>query len=527
MSEQTIKGIVQSSSQENVQASSKGMDRFLNFIEKAGNKIPDPALLFFWGLLLIWGLSALFSQFSFGLIHPVTLESVEVNNQLTGDSLAHFLANMVKTFTGFAPLGIVLVAMLGVGVADSSGFINTALKKMLRFTPAKLLTPMLILVAIVSHTAADAGYVLVIPLGGIIFHAAGRHPLVGIAAAFAGVSGGFSANFIPSGIDPLIAGFTQSAAQVLDPNYIVNPLSNIYFTGLSSILIVAVGWWVTEKVIEPRLSKIKIDEDAEEAPNLGEISETEGRAFNRALFAMLSGIALLIVLLIPESSPLRSSTGQLTAFDAPVMQSIVPLIFILFIIPGVVYGRMVGKFASNDDVIKSMSHTMGTMGSYIVMAFFCAQFLVAFSQSNIGVILALYGAQFLQYLNLPGQFTIVGLILLTAFVNLLVGSASAKWALIGPILVPMLMAVNISPELSQAAYRVGDSVSNIISPLMVFFPLVVVYCQRYVKSTGIGTLASMMMPFSIAMLIAWTLFLLAYWALGIPLGIQAPYTYPA
>lgn len=514
-------------STESVKVSSKRMERFLNFVEKTGNKIPDPALLFFWGLLLVWGLSALLSQFSFGLIHPITQQGMEVNNLLTGESLAHFLANMVKTFTGFAPLGIVLVAMLGIGVADSSGFINTALKKMLRFTPAKLLTPMLILVAIVSHTAADAGYVLVIPLGGIIFHAAGRHPLVGIAAAFAGVSGGFSANFIPSGIDPLIAGFTQSAAQVFDPNYIVNPLANIYFTGLSSILIVAVGWWVTEKIIEPRLSQIAIDEDAEEAPNLGEISENENRAFNRALAAMLSGIALLVVLLIPESSPLCSLSGELTAFDAPVMQSIVPLIFILFVIPGVVYGRTVGKFKSNDDVIKSMSHTMGTMGSYIVMAFFCAQFLVAFSQSNIGVILALYGAQFLQYLQLPGQLTIVGLILLTAFVNLLVGSASAKWALIGPVLVPMLMAVNISPELSQAAYRVGDSVSNIVSPLMVFFPLVVVYCQRYVKSTGIGTLASMMMPYSIAMLIAWTLFLLAYWALGIPLGIQAPYIYPA
>lgn len=510
-----------------IPASSKGMDKFLNFIEKTGNKIPDPALLFFWGLLIVWGLSALFSQFDFELIHPITQQSVSVNNQLTGDSLAHFLANMVKTFTGFAPLGIVLVAMLGVGVADSSGFIHTALKKMLRFTPAKLLTPMLILVAIMSHTAADAGYVLVIPLGGILFHAAGRHPLVGIAAAFAGVSGGFSANFIPSGIDPLLAGFTQSAAQVFDPNYIVNPLANIYFTGLSSILIVAVGWWVTEKVIEPRLSKIELDADAEDAPNLGEISSLENRAFNRALLAMATGITLLIVLLIPESSALRSATGQLTAFDAPIMQSIVPLIFILFIIPGVVYGRMIGKFKTNDDVIKSMSQTMGTMGSYIVMAFFCAQFLVAFSQSNIGVILALYGAKFLQYLELPGELTIVGLILLTAFVNLLVGSASAKWALIGPVLVPMLMAVNISPELSQAAYRVGDSVSNIISPLMVFFPLVVVYCQRYVKSTGIGTLASMMMPFSIAMLIAWTLFLLAYWALGIPLGIQAPYTYPA
>ena len=500
-------------------------NKFLNTIETVGNKVPDPALLFFWALMLIWAASAILSQFSYDLIHPVTGASVEINNQLTGSSLAHFLSTMVTTFTSFAPLGIVLVAMLGVGVADSSGFITTALKKMLSFTPAKLLTPMLILVAIVSHTAADAGYVLVIPLGGIIFHAAGRHPLVGIAAAFAGVSGGFSANFVPSGIDPLIAGFTQSAAQVLDPSYIVNPLSNIYFTGLSSILIVGIGWWVTERIIEPRLSKIEIDADSVSTSNLGDITEIENSSFRKASLAMLIGIGVLVALIIPESSALRSPSGELAAFDAPLMKSIVPLIFILFIIPGIVYGRASGKFKKSDDIIKAMSETMGTMGSYIVMSFFCAQFLVAFGQSNIGVMLALYGAQFLQYLDMPGQMTIVGMILLTAFVNLLVGSASAKWALIGPILVPMLMAVNISPELSQAAYRVGDSVSNIISPLMVFFPLVVVYCQKYVKNTGIGSLASMMMPYSIAMLIGWTLFLLAYWGLGIPLGIQASYTY--
>ncbi|MCL9776011.1 AbgT family transporter [Vibrio methylphosphonaticus] len=502
-----------------------GMDRFLNAIEKAGNKIPDPAILFFWALVIVWVASAVLSNVSFDLINPRTGGALEVNNLLTGEALASFLANMVTTFTGFAPLGIVLVAMLGVGVADSSGFIQTGLKKMLNFTPAKLLTPMLILVAIVSHTAADAGYVLVIPLGGIIFHAAGRHPLAGIAAAFAGVSGGFSANFIPSGIDPLLAGFTQTAAQVLDQDYVINPLSNIFFTGLSSILVIAIGWWVTEKVIEPRLANLPVDEDAEEAPDLGSFTAVESKAFRAAGWAMMAGIALLVFALLPEDSALRSPEGEITAFSAPIMQSIVPLIFILFIIPGIVYGRVAGTFKDSNDIIKAMSHTMSTMGAYIVMSFFCAQFLSAFAQSNIGTMLALYGAEGLKAMNLPGQATIVGMILLTASVNLLVGSASAKWALIGPILVPMLMAVGISPELSQAAYRVGDSVSNIISPLMVFFPLVVVYCQRYVKSTGIGTLASLMMPFSIAMLIGWTIFLLAYWALGIPLGIQAPYTY--
>ncbi|WP_146441790.1 AbgT family transporter [Vibrio kanaloae] len=502
-----------------------GMDRFLNFIERAGNKIPDPALLFFWGLILVWVLSAVFSRFTFDLIHPVSGEAIVVSNLLTGESFASFLANMVTNFTGFAPLGIVLVAMLGVGVAEASGFINTGLKKMLNVTPAKLLTPMLILVAIVSHTAADAGYVLVIPLGGIIFHAAGRHPLAGIAAAFAGVSGGFAANFLPSGIDPLLAGFTQEAAQILDPDYIVNPLSNIFFTGLSSLLIVSIGWYITDKIISPRLAKTAIDEDAEEAPDMGSFTEIESKAFSRAGWAMVVGIVALIAALVPETSPLRSPAGEITSFNAPIMKSIVPLIFILFIIPGVVYGRIVGTFKASDDIIKSMSATMASMGSFMVMAFFIAQFLVAFSQSNLGTLLALSGAQLLQAMNLPGQVTIIGMILLTAFVNLLVGSASAKWALIGPIMVPMLMAVGISPELTQAAYRVGDSVSNIISPMMVFFPLVVVYMQRYVKGSGIGSLASMMMPYSIAMAIGWSIFLLAYWALGIPLGIQAPYTY--
>lgn len=504
---------------------SSRMDRFLNLIERTGNKIPDPAILFFWALIIVWVLSALLSHLSFDLINPRTGDILQINNLLTGEALASFLANMVTTFTSFAPLGIVLVAMLGVGVADSSGFITTGLKKMLNVTPAKLLTPMLVLVAIVSHTAADAGYVLVIPLGGIIFHAAGRHPLAGIAAAFAGVSGGFSANFIPSGIDPLLAGFTQTSAQVLDAGYIVNPLANIFFTGLSSIIIVLIGWYVTEKIIEPRLTSVSVDDDAEQAPDLASFTQTESKAFRYAGWAMVAGIALLVFAVYPENSALRSSDGELTAFSAPLMKSIVPLIFILFIVPGVVYGRVAGTFKSSNDVIKAMSDTMSTMGAYIVMSFFCAQFLSAFGQSNIGTMLALYGAEGLKAMNLPGQATIVGMILLTALVNLLVGSASAKWALIGPILVPMLMAVGISPELSQAAYRVGDSVSNIISPLMVFFPLVVVYCQRYVKSTGIGTLASLMMPYSIAMFIGWTIFLLAYWALGIPLGIQAPYSY--
>ncbi len=506
---------------------SRLMDRFLNAIERAGNKLPDPALLFLYGIFIVWGLSALLSTIDLGMVHPSSGAAVEVNNLLTGTALATFLAKMVTTFTSFAPLGIVLVAMLGVGVAEKSGFINTGLKKMLSVTPASLLTPMLVLVAIVSHTAADAGYVLVIPLGGIIFHAAGRHPLAGIAAAFAGVSGGFSANFIPSSVDPLLQGFTQSAAQILDPAYQVNPLANLYFTGASSIIVIAIVWYITDKVIEPHLQKVaKLDDDVEQAQDLGSFTREESKAFNIAGLTMLAGLVLLIAAVWPEDSPLRSPSGQITAFNAPLMQSIVPLIFLLFVIPGIVYGKVAGTFKSLKDTIRAMNETMSTMGSYMVMSFFCAQFLYVFTQSNLGTVLALSGAEILHALNLPGEITIVGMVVLTAIINLVIGSSSAKWALIGPILVPMLMAVGISPELSQAAYRVGDSTANIITPLMVFFPLVVVYCQRYIKDTGIGSLCSMMMPYSLTLLVGWTIFLLVYWALGLPLGLQATYTYP-
>ncbi|WP_421341001.1 AbgT family transporter, partial [Aeromonas veronii] len=348
------------------------LNRFLNGVEKAGNKLPDPAMLFLYALLIVWVGSWVLSQFQFDLVNPRTGEAVVVNNLLTGAGLAEFLSTMVTTFTGFAPLGIVLVAMLGVGVAEQSGFINTGLKKLLKVTPARFLTPMLILVAIVSHTAADAGYVLVIPIGGIIFHAAGRHPLAGIAAAFAGVSGGFAANFLPSGGDALLQGFTQSAAQLLDPDYMVNTLCNIIFTGASSLLIICVGWFITEKVVEPRLKHVALNEDLESADEMGRYSAQESRAFNWAGFAMLAAIVLLALALSPSDSPLRAADGSLTTFAAPVMKSIVPLIFLLFILPGIVYGFVAGSFKSGKDVIDAMSATMNKMGSYMVMAFFCA-----------------------------------------------------------------------------------------------------------------------------------------------------------
>ena len=501
------------------------VNKMLDFVEKAGNKLPDPAILFFVLMLVIWGLSAIFSNVSFSELDPTTGSTIEINNLLSSGALAEFLSNMVTTFMGFAPLGIVLVAMLGVGVAEHSGFINAGLKSMLQVTPKKLLTPMLILVAIVSHTATDAGYVLVIPLGGVIFYAAGRHPIAGIAAAFAGVSGGFSANFIPSGIDPLIQGFTQSAAQLIDPAIQLNPLNNWYFTSASSILIVLVGWYITDKIVEPRLKKTPVKVEEGEEITMGALNKLEKKAFYVSTGVMLLSLVGLFLWASPADSALRDADGEIASFSAPLMQSIVPLIFIVFLIPGVVYGLIAKTFKTTKDIIVSMTKSMEGMSYYIVMAFFCALFIDAFGKSNLGALLALKGATGLQALSLPAEITIIGIVVLTGFVNIFIGSASAKWALIAPIMVPMLMQLGISPDLTQAAYRVGDSVSNIITPLLPYFPLVVVYCQKYVKGTGIGTLVSIMIPYSIVFFIAWSIFLLLYWAMGIPLGLQASYEY--
>ena len=502
------------------------LDRFLSSIEAVGNRLPDPAILFLLLLLVTWVASALLAPIEFTETHPRTGDPLRIQNQLTGTALTQFMVQLVPTFTAFPPLGVVLVALLGVGVAEKTGFINAGLRVILGVTSRSLLTPMLILAAIVSHTAADAGYVLVIPLGGVIFYAAGRHPLAGISAAFAGVSGGFSANFIPSGIDPLLQGFTQSAAQILDPGRLVNPLSNLAFTAASSLLVIAVGWYLTDRVIEPRLQATAIDGDPDAMPKMEELTADDRRGFRAGVAALAVGLGLLALAMLPGGSPLRAEDGSLTSFGAPLMGMLVPLIFILFLIPGVVHGYVAGTVKTHRDVVAGMTAAMGTMAYYLVMVFFAAQFIAAFNNSNLGLLIALKGANFLRDLNLFPQVTIIGIILLTAVVNLFVGSASAKWALLSSIFVPMLMELGIAPELTQAAYRVGDSVTNIVTPLMPYFPLVVVFSQRYVKTTGIGTVVSLMLPYSAVLLATWTLFLVFYWLVGLPLGIQGAYVYP-
>ncbi len=502
-----------------------GLTRLLDRIELLGNKLPDPAVLFLMLLILVWLASALLAQFSYAHIDPRTGNPLEVHNLATPEQLTLFLSQMVPTFVGFHPLGVVLLAMLGIGVADHTGFIRTGLKALLNVTAKAILTPMLLFIAIVSHTTVDAGYVLVIPLGAVIFQAAGRHPLAGIAAAFAGVSGGFSANFVPSALDPLLQGISQAGAQIIDPEILLNPLNNWFFTSASTLLIVGLGWYLTDRVIEPRLSGTALDGDLATAQALEPLTADERRGLTAAVAVMVAALLALFISMVPEGSAWRSEEGLLTAGSAPLMQSIVPLIFLIFILPGIVFGYVAKTISGHRDIIAGMSQAMSGMAYYLVMAFFAALFIAEFGRSNLGALMALEGAAILQAAALPAFVTVVGVVLITGVVNLFVGSASAKWALLAPILVPMLMQLGISPDLTQAAYRVGDSATNIITPLMPYFPLVVVFCQRYVKGAGIGTVLAMMLPYAVTFLLIWTLFLLAYWATGLPLGLQASYEY--
>jgi aminobenzoyl-glutamate transport protein len=504
------------------------LERVLDAVERAGNKLPDPALLFVWLLALAWVISWALSGVAFDVTDPRTKAPLQVLNLFDGRALTTFLGDVVRTFVNFPPLGVVLVAMLGIGVAEHTGFVNAGLRGLLQVTRAGLLTPMLVLVAILSHLAVDAGYVLVIPLGGVIFHAAGRHPLAGIAAAFAGVSGGFSASFVPVSLDPLLAGITQQAARILAPAVAVNPLNNWYFTAISSVLVILLAWWLTDRVIEPRLQRTaRVDGDLTGLPTLQALAPAERRALGWGVAVMVVGLAVLAATAWPASSAWRTPAGALTVPDAPLMKSIVPLVFLLFLLPGIVFGVASGSVKTHRDVIAGMSKAMSGMGYYVVLAFFAAQFIQAFNQSNLGALLALEGAEALRAAGLPNQVTIVGIVLLSCLVNLFVGSASAKWALLAPLFVPMLMQVGISPDLTQAAYRVGDSTTNIVTPLMPYFPLIVVYCQRYVKGTGIGTVIATMLPYSVAFLLGWSALLLGLWAAGVPLGVGASYGYAA
>jgi len=496
------------------------IDKFLGFIEKVGNALPHPASLFAIFAFAIILLSWVIAQFDVSVIHPKTGNPEFVKSLLSREGLDFMLTKMVYNFTSFAPLGTVLVALLGIGIAEGSGLIGTVLRLVVLSSPKKLLTFVIVFAGVMSNAASEVGYVLLVPLAAVIFLAAGRHPLAGLAAAFAGVSGGYSANLLLGTIDPLLAGLSEEAARIISPDYVVNPACNYYFMFVSTFLIAALGTWVTERIVVPRLGEYKGDE---KPTVISRLDAKEKRGLLWAGLTMLVFTGLILWALIPENGILRGEDGSI--LKSPFMHAIVALIFLSSAVAGIAYGIGSGTFKSDSDVMKGMSKSMETLGSYIVLVFFAAQFVAYFNWTNLGLVLAIKGAASLQSSGLGPIPLMIMFIAVAATINLVMGSASAKWAIMAPVFIPMFMLLGYSPEFTQAAYRVGDSVTNIISPMMSYFALIVAFIERYDKKAGIGTVISTMLPYSVVFFIGWTLLFIVWILFELPIGPNAPLFY--
>ena len=503
-------------------------NKFLDGVEVVGNKLPHPIALFALLALSIVLLSAVLSALgvsaSGSLVNRATgtveFQTIEVVSLLNAKGIVYMLTKAVSNFTNFAPLGLVLVAMLGVGVAESSGYISSLLKRTVEMTSAKWITPVVIFLGVMSNVAGSTGYVVLIPIGALMFKAYGKHPIAGLAAAFAGVSGGFSANLIIGSLDPLLAGITNEAIKIVNPNYSINPASNWYFMIASTFLIVILGTIVTEKLIVPRLGVYKGGSGTDTATDdLTEpMKENEKKALKIANIVLLLMVVGMILLLIPQNSFMRNEVTGSLIDGSPFMDSIVVLIFIYFFVPAVVYGKVSKVFTSHKDACNAMAKSMGTMSAYIALVFVSSQFINYFNYTNVGTIIAIKGANFFEQVGFGPVVMMTLFILFSGFANLFMGSASAKWTILAPVFVPMFMLLGYAPELTQAAYRIGDSVTNIITPILSNFVTIIIFAQRHDKDAGMGTLISTMLPYSIVFLIGWILLLIGWMLLGLPLG---------
>lgn len=502
---------------ENKSTTNKG---FIRFIEKGGNALPHPAILFALFALITLIISGIGYSLGWSGIHPATGETVNVVNLISKEGLHRVLLEMVDSYTGFAPLGIVMVALLGIGIAESSGLISTAVKSLLLKAPPKLITLMVVFTGVLSNIASDIGYILIIPLAGVIFHSLGRHPIAGMAAAFAGVSGGFSANILIGTIDPLLAGLSTEAAQILDPEYVVMPTANYYFMFVSTFLIAIMGTVVTDKIVEPGLGKYTGDVEPED---ITQLSALERKGLRNTGIAALVWLTIILIGIIPENGLLRGEDGSI--LHSPLLRGFISFLFLIGATLGIVYGFTVGTFKKSSDVIEGMNQSFKSLVSFLVLVFFAAQFVAWFQWSNLGVLLAINGADFLSSLNIGLIPLVIMFIIFSAFINLFMGSASAKWAIMAPIFIPIFMLLGYSPELSQAVYRVGDSVTNVMTPMMSYFALIIVYFQKYQKDAGFGSIVANMLPYSVTFFIGWTILLIIWILFGIPLGPEAPLYY--
>ncbi|WP_272875317.1 AbgT family transporter [Bhargavaea massiliensis] len=486
--------------------------RMLNGVEKAGNKLPDPVTLFAIFTVLILIASAIFAVLGTSAVHPGTGETIKVVNLLNAEGIRSIVTTLVPNFTGFPPLGLVLVVMLGVGLAESTGLVTTFMKTTILNAPVKIILPTILLIAVLGNTAADAAQVVLPPIAAMIFAALGRNPIAGLVAGYATVTGAFSANLIVSMLDPLIFGFTQSSAQMIDPSYVGNPAINWYFLIASTFVLIPVAAFVTTKIVEPRLGTFQ-----GEVEKLEKTTPEEKRGLLWAGITLAAYSALILWLVVPDNAILRDPETN-GVIVSPFMTGIVPIMLFGFLLPALAYGFASGSLKNDKDVAEHLGKAMAGMGGYIVLAFVAAQMISFFGMSNLGPIIAIKGAAFLQGIGFEGLSLFLGFIVIAALINLLIASASAKWALLAPVFVPMFMLMGYDPAVTQVAYRVADSITNPITPMLAYFAILLTFAKKYDKNIGIGTLIATLLPYSIAFAIFWVILFSIWFLLGLPLG---------
>ncbi|MCU0729519.1 MAG: AbgT family transporter [Sphingopyxis sp.] len=517
---------------------------FLGFVERAGNLLPEPTMIFVWLILFLMILSAIGQALGWsaslnysGDEAPAwgTLENGVLTYSATSlfseENIARLFTEMPKTLTGFAPLGLVLTLILGAAVAERTGLFSALIRGSLRNAPKAVMTPIVAVLGMVSHHASDAAYVVFIPLAAILYATVGRHPIAGLAAAFAGVSGGFAGNVTPGQMDVLLFGFTQEAARIIEPGWTMNPLGNWWFILSIVVVFTPIIWYITDRVIEPRLGRWASEPDDELKAELAKsaLTDPERRGLRFAgIAALLVVVAFAALALFPGYTPLIDETKQGTAQLQPFYAGLVAGFFLLFLLTGIAFGAGAGTVKSYRDVIAMMQEGIRTMAPYIAFVFFAAHFVAMFNWSRLGPIFAIGGAESLKEMALPAPLLLVSVQFFSSFLDLFIGSAAAKWSAMAPVVVPMFMLLGISPEMTTAAYRMGDSYTNIMTPLMSYFPLILAFARRWDNSMGVGSLLALMLPYALSFMGIGMMMTMAWVYFDLPLGpgAQVYYTSP-
>lgn len=514
---------------------------FLAFVERVGNRLPEPAMIFVWLIAILMLLSALGAALGWSAALNYTGKEAPQWSELkdgvltyratslfSEENVARLVTEMPRTLTGFAPLGLVMVLILGAAVAERSGLFSALIRASLRNAPRAVMTPIVAVIGMVSHHASDAAYVVFIPLAAILYASVGRHPLVGLAAAFAGVSGGFAGNVTPGQMDVLLFGFTQEAARIIDPGWTMNPLGNWWFILAIVGVFTPIIWYITDRVIEPRLGRWGSTPDDELRAELAksDVTAAERRGLRRAGLAALAVIALYAALSLGTGyTPLIDEAKVGPAQLQPFYSGLVAGFFLLFLSAGIAFGSATGTVNGSRDVVAMMQEGVRMLAPYLVFVFFAAHFVAMFNWSRLGPIVAIDGALALQQMNVPAPLLLAGVQFVSSFLDLFIGSAAAKWSAMAPVVVPKFMLLGISPEMTTAAYRMGDSYTNIMTPLMSYFPLILAFARRYDSSLGVGSLLALMLPYALSFMAAGLLMTVGWVALDLPLGPGAEVYY--